>query len=231
MKKKADKKKDTMDKAEEIYKTIRDRIYSGSYWPRERLVENSLAKEFSVPPWLIRETLKRLTDDKLVVSERHRGCFVAEFSAEQVFETMQIEAFLEGGAAFLATEKISDKELGQMEALVDKARKIRYGHLGKWFMYNREIHRILNHACGNKELLDLMKMNVSSLKYWFVQLSTQADLDKRDKEHVLILEALRKRDPEKVRQAAEHHIMQASVDMQIRLKDMLPKYRLGNEQA
>ncbi|MBW2369488.1 MAG: GntR family transcriptional regulator, partial [Deltaproteobacteria bacterium] len=220
--KKADKKKDTVDQAEETYRTIRNRIFSGSYWPRERLVEDSLAKELGVQRWLIRWTLKRLAAEKLVVSERHKGCFVAEFSAEKVFETMQAQAFLEGGAAFLATEKISDKELDQLEALIGRAEKTKAENQEKWFTYNREFHRILNNACGNKKLIDLIKMNESYLKYWFVRLSQQADLNTRNKEHVLIMEALRKRDPQKVRQAVENHVMQASVDMRGRLKDMLP---------
>jgi len=222
MTKKTDKNKDAIDKAEEVYRTIKERIFSGFYWPRERLVENSLAKELGVQRWLIRATLKRLTDDRLVVSERHKGCFVAEFSAKKVFKTMQAQAFLEGGAALLATEKISDKELGQLESLIEKGRKIKAEDLAKWFKYNSEIHRILNHACGNKRLIDLIKVNESLLQYWFVQLSTQADLDKRNKEHVLILDALKKRDPEKVRQAVEDHVIQGNEDMRRRSKDMLP---------
>ena len=102
------------DKTERAYKILRDRIFSGYYLPRQRLVESALSEELGVNRFVIRDILKRFSVEKLVISEPYKGSVVAEVSLEEAFETYQVEAFLEGSAAFLATNRIKDEELKKL---------------------------------------------------------------------------------------------------------------------
>lgn len=217
-----------MDKTERIHKVLRDRIFSGFYWPRQRLIEGVLSEELGVNRFVVRDVLKRLTAEKIVVSERYRGSFVAEISAEDAFETYQVEAFLEGAAAFLATDRIEEGELKKIADLIDMSKELGSGDLEKWTNCNREIHRKVNTVCGNGKLIDLIADNVKFMKYWFITLSRHANVAKRNREHALILKALQERNATKVRQAVEDHIIEAGMDMRKSLESLLPTVHRGN---
>jgi DNA-binding GntR family transcriptional regulator len=185
-------------------------------------VESTLCEELGVQRFIIRDVLKRLASERLVVYERYKGCFVAEVSFDEAFDTYQVHAFLEGGAALLATKNLLDKDLDKLEVLIEKSKEIDPSNWEIWVKYNRQIHGLVNKACGNDKLIELIKGNVKYMKYWFIVLSTYADLKRRNEEHIVILRFLRERNAGKVRQAVENHIIEAGKDMRKRLEKILP---------
>lgn len=213
----------TENKEEYIYNQLKERIFSGLYWPRQRLIENDLSREFEVGRSRIRAVLGRLRHDNLVSSEPYRGCFVTEVSIEEVFETYQVQAFLEGSAAYLATGSIVEGELNKLQNLLEDSKMIKSGQWKIWLKNNREFHRIINRACGNGKLIEMIKSNVKYMKFWFLALP---EFRARIEEHMQILSALKDRKPGRVRRLVENHIMQAGRDAQERLKASLPSARL-----
>jgi DNA-binding GntR family transcriptional regulator len=210
------------ERGEKVYDVVRARIFSGLYWPRQHLVESTLSEELRVTRSAVREALKRLTAEGLVVSERNRGSFVAVFSLKEAFDTYQVEAFLEGSAAYLSTHHIGEEEINKLSGLIEHCCHLGDQDLNEWAKCNREIHRIFNAGCGNRRLLDLIKNNVKFMKYRFIVISQRLEIHRRNNEHKAILEALRRGDPLEVRAAVENHILAAGKDMLNRLEGILP---------
>jgi DNA-binding GntR family transcriptional regulator len=212
------------ERGEKGYEIVRERIFSGFYWPRQHLVESTLSEELGVTRSAVREALKRLTAEGLVVSERNRGSFVVEFSLKEAFDTYQVEAFLEGSAAYLSTHHLGEEEIKKLSGLIEHCCHLGDQDLDEWTKCNRQIHRTLNVGCGNRRLLDLIKNNVKFMKYRFIVISQHPVIHRRNNEHKAILEALRRGDPLEVRAAVEEHILAAGKDMVSRLEGILPHF-------
>ena len=90
-----------IDRKEQAYRAIKNRIFSGFYMPRQHLVELSLSNDLGVNRMVIRDVLKRLAIEGLVVMESYKGCTVKGISIDEVYQTYQVEAVLEGFAVFL----------------------------------------------------------------------------------------------------------------------------------
>lgn len=226
--KETNKVRPILDKKQQAYITLRDRIFSGYYYPRQRLIETSLSKELAVNRSVLREILKRLTTESLVVSERYKGSFVADISIDDVHEFYQIEALLEGGAAFLSTSHLKEEEIRRLEKLIDESKRLTSDNAERWGYYNRQIHKLINTACGNSKLIKAIRVNVKFIKYWFIALSTPPEIHKRNEDHELILETIKKRNPDKVRQLMEKHILDEAENMLERLKNKFPPFS-GNK--
>jgi DNA-binding GntR family transcriptional regulator len=211
-----------MNKTEQAYKVLKERIFSGFYLPRQHLVESTLSKDLDINRMIVREMLKRLALEGLVVTQPYKGCTVADISIQKAYETYQAEAILEGFAAFLATDRINEREVKVLERLVDESKKVDPQGVEKWQEYNREIHRVINRACRNTRLITMISDNVKFSNYWFIVLSTTGQIPKKNREHELIVEAIKERDAYKVRQLVEKHIMEAAEDISERLRTIFP---------
>lgn len=210
------------DSKEQAYKMIRDRIFSGFYLPRQRLVEFSLSKDLGINRMIVRDTLKRLALEGLVVMQPYKGCTVKDVSLDDVYQTYQVEAVLEGFAASLAAERITRQELQELEGLIEESKKVDPQDVETWGHYNKEIHGLINRASRNGRLMSLIRDNVKLTNYWFIVLSTSGQIPQKNKEHSLILAALRKRCVEEVRSLVEKHIMDSAHDIGNRSKKMFP---------
>ena len=214
---------------ERVYKTLKKRIYSGAYWPEQRLLESALAENLGVNRASIREALKLLSMEGLVEMAPYRGSKVSPVSVQLVCESYQVEAVLEGYAAFLATERMSNDEIRELETLIEESKEIVVSELEKWAQCNVRIHRKINKACGNEKIIKLIKNNVQFTNYWFVVLSRPGEIPKRNEEHTSILEAMKIRNPMKARQLMENHILDSADYAVKRLRDKLPSFSASGD--
>lgn len=209
-------------KKEEIGIIIRDRIYSGYYWPREQLVEARLAEEMSVSRTVIRDVLKELAIKGLVSIVPHKGTFVAELSYKNMKETLEIEAILESSAACLATPKLNAEQIRELHFLLEKSRKLDLKDIQSWANYNWQFHKIILTSCGNAKLIGMIRENVRFVKYWFVQLSIPEEIAHRNIGHEEILAAIEKRDARQVRELMEKHLLFAAEELLARIQTANP---------
>jgi DNA-binding GntR family transcriptional regulator len=99
------------------YDDIREAILTGSLHPGERIKERDVAGQMGISTTPVKEALRRLEQDGLVVSQPRRGAVVGPLVVTPPEEILQIRADLEGYAARLAAEKMSRR---QKEALVEE---------------------------------------------------------------------------------------------------------------
>ena len=79
----------------EICSAMQKRIRSGEYKVGEKLSENLLATEFNCSRMPVREALKHLEQDGLVVIQPKSGTYVREYSQEEISNALEIRAYLE----------------------------------------------------------------------------------------------------------------------------------------
>ena len=95
---------DTLSLAERAYRRLRDAIVQGALAAGSRISERSLATALGISAQPVREALRRLEQDGMVVTLPRRGTVVAEFGPDRQAEMGRIRAALEGAAAALAAE-------------------------------------------------------------------------------------------------------------------------------
>ena len=99
------------------YDDIREAILAGALQPGDRIKERDVAAQMGISTTPVKEALRRLEQDGLVISQPRRGAVVGPLALTPPQEVLQIRADLEGYAARLAAEKMS---AAQKRALVQE---------------------------------------------------------------------------------------------------------------
>jgi len=133
---------------------IRQAISRGDLKPGQRLVESDIAEQMGISRAPVREALRQLETAGLVVSAPHRGTFVAEVSATDLWEIYTLRAAIERLAVRLVTEKASAEMLAQLQqAVADMAQAAREGDLARLAALDMAFHETLCRASGHSRLL------------------------------------------------------------------------------
>lgn len=146
-------------------KWIRERIYSGSYAPGERLRENVICDELGMSRTPIREAFRTLASEGLITQLPNRSVVVAEFDAEAIGPLFETFGALESLAGELACARITDSEILEIAKLqhdmVDyfkKGDRLNYSHL------NQAIHRKIMAIANNPVLESLWDQLLPRMK-------------------------------------------------------------------
>lgn len=113
-------------KAGFAYETLRRRILDGGYRPGDRLRLTQIARELALSEMPVREALRLLQKDGLVVMELHRGAHVAALSLEHAREIVEVRTALEcvaGETALPYCDAASVKRLDRLLARLEAARR------------------------------------------------------------------------------------------------------------
>lgn len=150
--------KQALTKQERVYRAIRERILDGLYGPGYRIVIDTLAQELEVSALPVREAIRRLEAEGLIVYRPNAGAQVAPADPGLFEEEMTILAVLEGYATALAAphlraadiaglKRINAKMLEAMQAMDS----LRFSAL------NQEFHLTIYGRCPNPSLVELMR--------------------------------------------------------------------------
>ena len=96
---------------DEVYRRLRSAIITGHFAAGERFVERTLTERLQVSRTPIREAIKRLEQEGLVVCYPHRGCFVRSPSFDEAREAYEMRRVAEGVAGEFAATRATDAEL------------------------------------------------------------------------------------------------------------------------
>ena len=98
-----------------VFETLREAIASGRLKPGQRLMELQLAEDLGVSRTPVREAIRQLELEGLVVMVPRKGAYVAELSLRDMAEVFEMRAALDGLAAALAAERITEEEIDFLE--------------------------------------------------------------------------------------------------------------------
>ena len=196
-----------------VVNAIREGIRVGEYVPGQRLVESDLTQAFGISRGPLREAMRRLAGDGLVVIEPHKGVAVRKMSAEDLEELYDVRRAMESLAARLAAKHIDEGDnRARLKALVDAMRAHKKGSdVMAYTALNEEFHQLIVEMSGNRYLHNLVnQLRVPIFRYQFNRfLDNDAKKNSID-EHQAIAKAILERDGNKAEKAMRHHVNHSS---------------------
>lgn len=187
---------------------LRQAIRDGLLPPGERLMEIPLAEELGVSRTPIREAIRILEQEGLVVMIPRRGTYVADMSLKDVTEVFELRSILEELAAELAAERITNEEIEALEQhLVEIGNYMNENNLDKVVQADILFHEILYKASRNDRLVEMINnLREQTLRFRTLSMSQTGRLAKTWDEHRQLVEAISDRDVERARQIARIHM-------------------------
>jgi DNA-binding GntR family transcriptional regulator len=144
-------------KSEQAYTLLSDRIASGALVPGYRLVLGTIAAELGCSVVPVREAIRKLEAEGLVLFERNVGATVASVDTELYLHTMQTLSVIEGAATALAAPLLTPEDLGRARAINESLRQTLTDFDPRRFTeLNNQFHAALYENCPNPHILDLV---------------------------------------------------------------------------
>ena len=195
-----------VSKTDMVAALIRQLIITGELPAGEQLRQRDLAQRFGVSQTPVREALRRLESEGLVVGDAHRGFTVVEPDDGPVEENFQIRAALESLGASLAASKIDADGIETLRDLNDRMRTLPDGD-PRYADLNRAFHFTVYEHAGSPLLLSLMRLLWASLHGGPQVSRTHAE---SARQHDAIIDALGAGDAAAASARTYQHIMSAA---------------------
>jgi DNA-binding GntR family transcriptional regulator len=203
---------ETLSLGERAYRRLRDSILQGGLAAGAKVSERGLATALGISAQPVREALRRLEQDGLVVTLPRRGTVVAEIGPERLAELGRIRAALEGVAAALAAERMPEAHLA---ALADVVKAMRGATTAAdheaLAELNERFHALVQGATGNLFLvrsLEALRAYDEHGRPHAVGSQPNA-LPQALREHVSILAALKARDATLAESRMRAHVLRS----------------------
>src|SRR3981081_1373766 len=192
---------------QEIADIIRDRIVEGGLPAGGFIDEPTLALELGVSRTPVREALKVLAFEGLVDIFPNQGSYVAEITAEDARELIELLAQLEGFAGELACQRYSDEMLKALTRThEDMILAYRQGDKPTYFKLNQRILHDIRSASGNKHLIEAHRRCTRRLRrIRYLSNLQRTAWEQSVLDHEAILKALTARDAATTRRIMTDH--------------------------
>jgi DNA-binding GntR family transcriptional regulator len=199
-------------KRDQIVDELRRRILSGDLARGARMPQDDLARDFGASITPVREALRQLEAEGLVVSEPHRGVRVAGVDLAEVTATYVVRRLTETYAMRRATLRLSRRDLARARRLLED------GTGESTRDRNREFHFLFYDRCGMPALTRRIAGMWQAFP-WDLTLDSEGRAEQSHREHLVILEAAEAGDPEAVAEATAVHLRNGFSSILRRLDD------------
>ena len=192
----------------QVVEILRSAIIMGTYEPGERLIEATLSTELGTSRGPVREALRQLENEGLVMSFPYRGAIVLGVSDDEVQEVLiPIRLTLERYSFLRALERMTDEdfaELGKTIWLMEQA--ARADDLARIVEADLRFHEIVIGASGQTHTVQIWRTIWPRIRAYFFRYGRGQDLRRMVEEHEELLAALQSRDAERMLAVLEQHI-------------------------
>ncbi|MFS0674081.1 GntR family transcriptional regulator [Ornithinibacillus sp. 179-J 7C1 HS] len=212
------------NKQQKVYRILKGRIIEREYVPGQRIVIDQIAKELETSSIPVREAIRQLEAERLVVYKRNVGPVVAEVNESDYLDTVFVLALLESYATSLAAQdfpkgKIDEiKKLNQlMEEALDDFDIIQFSRL------NAAFHRIICEQCGNTYLIETIQHTwnrIDSIRGTGSTLYSKR-VKESIEEHKEIIKLLEQGDSPRVEIVARDHKIKTAINFEKRRKNLI----------
>jgi DNA-binding GntR family transcriptional regulator len=191
-----------------VVEHLRSEILTGRYEPGERLIETAISEELDTSRGPVREALRQLEHEGLVVSVPYRGAVVLEVSDEEVQEVLiPIRLTLESFSFQKALELMTDDdfaELGKQLWIMEEG--ARRSDLQQVVEADLRFHELVIAASGRPHTMQVWRSIWPRIRNYFVRYGRFRELDSIVAEHRELLEAMRSGDRKWMLDVLERHI-------------------------
>lgn len=191
-----------------VFQTLRNAIITGELQPGERLMETQLGEKLGVSRTPIREAIRKLELEGLVIMVPRKGAQVAQFTEKDIQDVLEVRAALEALSARLACKRMDDRAFLKLQlAIAEYSYAAKNKDLETMIQKDVEFHDIICSATQNDKLIQLfnnLKEQVN--RYRITYLKNVEDSDTVEAEHIAILEALKNKQEDVASALATKHI-------------------------
>jgi DNA-binding GntR family transcriptional regulator len=194
---------------QEVAVRLRQRIVEGHLAPGRKLNERELAESLRVSRTPLREAIKMLAAEGLVELLPNRGAVVAQMSEQDVSDTFEVIAGLEGQSGELAAQRITGEELAEIRALhFEMLAAHTRRDLPTYYRINAQIHTLINAAAANRVLTQTWSnVNARLQALRFRSNFDEAKWKRAVKEHDRMVDLLAARDAAGMRTLMITHLL------------------------
>ena len=194
-----------------VHQNIKFQIIRGTLKPGTRLLEEKLSKAMNISRAPIREAFNRLEKEGFVTIVPRKGAAVSNITTQMIEDIFEIRETLESLAV--------KKSLGEIS--IEKLEKVGEGFKNfinkpanaenciQYLALDKKFHDLLSQNCGNKKLIELLA-NLQEQIHWLRNISLKRiTFAGSVKEHLAIIEALKKNDEELINKVLLQHLERA----------------------
>ena len=196
-------------RSEYVYQMMRKSIEAGELKPGDRVMENEIAEQLEVSRTPVRDALRRLESDGMLVIEPRVGLKIASLSRNSILELYLMRELLEGTAAGLCALHATELELMELEDLVRREKSLKGDYEGL-ARHNRRFHEAIYHGAHNRYLQK--SLNAVNDSMWLLGRSQMYNPERAEEayeQHRELLEAILSRDNVTAEKLARAHIVAA----------------------
>jgi len=198
-----------MSIAQKVYEAFIDGLRTGTYRPGDRIRAEDVAKSFDVSRTPVREALSRLQERGLLQMSGG-GLAVTQLDRTAVLELYDVRELMEGSAARFAAQHASPSDLFTMRQIAEAFAATPADDPARVAQLNRAFHAAIYEAAHNKFLLTILDGMHDTLMLLpsttFAVGGRQGDAVG---EHLAMLDAIERRDPDAADELARSHIRHA----------------------
>lgn len=204
---------EALSQAEAAYRQLRDKLIMLEIRPGEPINDGQLAAELGYGRTPVREAIKRLEVDHLVVSYPRRGTFATIVDITELADVSDIRELLEPLAARRAATNAGPgmraelREVARTIASIDAGTDAGPGDKRELMRYDLTVHRLIYRAAGNPHLEDtLIRYDNLATRIWCLVLDKLPSVAGHIAEHVRLLDAVADGDAELAGKLALEHV-------------------------
>jgi len=193
---------------QQAYLIIKEMITGRRLAPGEKISQEKLAKELGISRTPLISALKFLEKEKLVESRPRRGFFVRAFNQEEMVSIFELREVLEGLAARRAATTISEEQTKQLRGFFSEFAEGK--SINDYRNYSREDRKFHNFVTqiAAREFLESILSTYNIISFSYQQIDSEGLVRPPDEtlgEHLAIIDAICKRDPENAEKRMRRH--------------------------
>ena len=191
-----------------VFNTLRQAILRGELKPGERLMEIQLAKKLGVSRTPIREAIRKLELEGLVLMIPRKGAEVAEITEKNMLDVLEVRRALEELAVKLACERITEEEIQELKDAADAFQKIlSEKDITKIAEADEAFHDVIFKSTGNDRLIQLLNsLREQMYRYRLEYLKREEYHPQLLEEHQQIIDRITRKDQSEAAELIDRHI-------------------------
>ncbi len=208
----------SLNEFDKAYSSIRKLIVGMKINPGDAITELALAEQLAIGRTPVREALKRLEQDGLIITQNRRKT-VHTLSAKEVAELFDIKICLESATAAWAAERGTDADRAELKKALDEMRLLAQEppadvwqdtdsvFLQRWLAADQQLHRLLFQMAGNSRAAEIVqKLNLQWHRLRVGIYTIEGRIERGFAEHETFVQAVLNRDSEAARTAMSDHL-------------------------
>ena len=191
-----------------VFNTLRQAILRGELTPGERLMEIQLANKLGVSRTPIREAIRKLELEGLVLMIPRKGAEVAEITEKSLRDVLEVRRALEELSVQLACEKITKEEIRELERVAKEFQQVvKSSDITEIAEVDVRFHDIIYTATDNQKLIQLLNnLREQMYRYRVEYLKRDGVFPQLIAEHEAIIRHIENNEKEKATEVMCRHI-------------------------